>query len=287
MDNLRITAKGIKREARGLLTNNWSRALGALCIYLMVIVLFVQVMQLVSALLADFGPAASDAPAKLNSFADYLAYYTSGSMGTNLLIMLALTAFFFLISAPLSLGITSWYRRLILLENLQVGHIFRYFQSNDLFFGAIIFQALSTLIKLVTAIVSFLPGVICLAFAYTKSSAGAGDSKLLLILGAALIVAGLFAYLLITLRIFFAKYLYCGDYGYGPTDCLKYSNKYMKKHIGSVLSVILSFTLWFASCIFILPAAYVIPFFNASMAACAQDIIDEHMGDTLEKLKRN
>ncbi len=283
MDNLRITPKGIKREARGLLTNNWSRALGALCVYLMVIVLFTQVIQLVSALLADFGPASGNTPGNLRTFSDYLAYYTSGDMGINLLIMLALAGFFFLMSAPLSLGITSWYRNLILLENLQVGQIFRYFQNNDLFFGAVIFQALSTVIKLAAAVVSFLPSVICFAFAYTG---GAASSGLLLILGAALALVGIIIYLFITLRIFFAKYLYCGDYGYGPADCLRYSNKYMKKHIGSVMGVILSFTLWFISCIFILPIAYVTPFFNASMAACAQDIIDEHMSDTLEKLKK-
>ncbi len=286
MDNLRITAKGIKREARGLLTNNWSRALGALCIYLMVIVLFVQVGQLVHALLTDFGPAAGSSIQKLDSFADYLSYFTTGGMGINLVIMLVLVLFFFLLSSPLALGITAWFRKLILLENLQVGEIFRYYRSNDLFFGAVIFQGLSTLIRFVCAVVSFLPGVVCLALSYISGTRQQSSSTLLLILGAGLAAAGFFVYLALSLRIFFAKHLYCGDYGYGAVDCLKYSSKYMKKHIGSVMGVILSFTLWFLSCIFILPAAYVIPFFNASMAACAQDIIDEHMGEALERLKK-
>jgi|GEM_PF-4370009 len=285
MNNMRITAKGIKREARGLLTNNWSRALGALSIYLMVIVLFIQVGQLVHALLADFGPEI-ERPDKLSSFGDYLSYYTSGGMGANILITIVLAAFFFLLSAPLSLGITYWYRKLILLENLQVGQIFRYFHSNALFFDAVIFQALSTVIRIGAALVSFLPSVVCLALAYTSGIKGAENSTILLGIGIFLALAGFIAYLVITLRIFFAKYLYCGDYGYGAADCLKYSNMYMKKHIGSVLGVILSFIPWFISCIFILPAAYVIPFYNASMAACAQDIIDEHMGETLEKLKK-
>ena len=108
----------------------------------------------------------------------------------------------------------------------------------------------------------------------------------MIILGAALAIIGVCVYAAVSLRFFFAKYLYCGDYGYDAKDCLNYSFKYMKGHVGSVLSVILSFAGWFVSCIFVLPLAYVIPFYNASMAACAQDIIDEHMGETLERLKK-
>lgn len=287
MENLRITAKGIKREARGLLANNWSRALGGLCIYLMVLVLFVQVTQLVTALLGEYGTGWTSSK-KLNGFADYFEFYTSGDMGVNMLIMLALAAFFFLLSAPLSLGITYWYRKLSLLEGLQVGQIFHFYQSNQKFIDAVIFQALHTAFRLGFALISFLPSVVCFAFSYGagKSAEGGSGSTLLLILGIGLAVAGLFVYGALSLNFFFAKYLYCGEYGYGPMDCLRYSAMYMKRHIGHVLGVIVSFAGWFASCIFILPLAYVVPFYNASMAACAQDIIDEHMGETLERLKK-
>lgn len=283
MDNIRITSKGIKREARGLLANNWSRALGGMAIFLMVLVLFIQASRLVTALLGDFGPTASAKDVELNSFQDYLAYFTTGGMGINLLLMVVLAFFFFVLSAPLSLGITYWYRRLSLLENLQVGQIFRYYEGNDRFFGAVIFQGISTLLNILIAVVSFIPSVVCFALAYVRgTSADGGSPTLLLAIGAVLAVAGLFIFLALSLRFFFARYLFCGDYGYGAIDCLKYSNKYMKKHIGSVMGVVLSFTGWFLSCIFILPIAYVVPFFSASMAACAQDIIDEHMGETIE-----
>ncbi|MBE6758668.1 MAG: DUF975 family protein [Ruminococcaceae bacterium] len=286
MDNIRITSKGIKREARGLLANNWSRALGGMAIYLMVLVLFVQVSQLVTALLGDFGPATAADKATLSSFQDYLTYFTTGGMGINLLIMLVMAIFFFVLSAPLSLGITHWYRNLSLLGNLQVGQIFRYYRSNDLFFSAVIFQGISTVLHILIAIVSFLPSVVCFAVAYVQGSSPDGGFPLMLVLGGVLAFAGIFIYLAISLRFFFAKYLFCGDYGYGAIDCLRYSNKYMKKHVGSVMGVMLSFTGWFLSCIFILPIAYVVPLYNASMAACAQDIIDEHMGETIEIHKK-
>ncbi len=283
MDNIRITPKGIKREARGLLTNNWSRALGGMVIYLMVLVLFIQASRLVVALLGDFGPAASAKSADLNSFQDYLAYFTTGGMGINLLLMAVLALFFFVLSSPLALGLTYWYRSLSQLGNLQVGQIFRYYESNDRFFNAVIFQGISAVLNILIAIVSFLPSVVCFAFAYVRGASSEGTSSVLLLaLGAVLALAGVFIFLALSLRFFFARYLFCGDYGYGAIDCLKYSNKYMKKHIGSVMGVILSFAGWFISCIFILPIAYVIPFFNAAMAACAQDIIDEHMGETIE-----
>ncbi len=280
MDNFnKITPKGIKREARGLLANKWSRALGALSIYLMVIVLFVQIHQLVTSLLSEYGPAAA-ARTGLDSFGDYLAYYTSGTAGMNLLLQLALVAFYFILSAPLSLGITYWYRKLTLLENIQVGQIFHYYQSNDLFFSAVIFQALHTVIRLAFAIVSFLPSAVCLGIAY-----GSGNRSMpLIIASAVLALIGLLVYGALSLRFFFAKYLFCGEYGYDAMDCLRYSAKYMKGHIGSVLGVVISFVGWFLSCVLILPLAYVIPFYNASMAACAQDIIDAHMGETIEKL---
>jgi len=287
MDNLRITAKGIKREALGLLRNNWSRALGALSIYLMMLVLFIQISQLVSALLSEFGPG-SGGPAlsELRSFDDYLEYFTTGGMGINLLVLLAMSFFFFILSAPLSLGITYWFRNLSLLKNLQVGQIFRYYQNNNLFFSAVTFQAMNTVLNILFAIVSFLPAAACFGWAYLTGLSG-GSSTTQVIIGCVLALAGLLAFMALSLRLFFAKYLFCGDYGYGAFDCIKYSNKYMKKHVGSVMGVIFSFALWFVSCIFILPLAYVIPFYNASMAACAQDIIDEHMGQTLEQLQQS
>ena len=280
MDNLRITSTGIKREARGLLANNWSRALGALCIYLMVLALFMQISQLVTDLIRQYGPTAGTTHT-LNSFADYYSYFTSMDAFLNIGVAVMLAAFFFLLSSPLSLGITYWYRKLSLLEGLQVGQIFHYYQSNELFFGAVIFQGLHTLARLGIAVAAFLPAVICFSFAYSSGS------TVLVVLGIILAVVGLFGYGVVSLRFFFAKYLYCGEYGYGAMDCLRYSAKYMKKHVGSVLSVIVSFAGWFASCVFILPLAYVVPFYSASMAACAQDIIDEHMRDTLERLKKH
>lgn len=281
MENIRITAKGIKREARGLLKNNWSRALGALCIYLMVLVLFIQLSQLVNALLSDYGPAANAEAPTLRSFEDYLAYFTTGGMGLNLLIDLAMAGFFFILSSPLSLGITYWFRSLCQLKNLQVGQIFRFYQNNDLFFSAIIFEAMLTVLNIIFAVISFIPSVACFAWAYISGG------TLPIVLGIVLALGGILLFIALSLRFFFARYLFCGEYGYSAFDCLKYSSKYMKTHIGSVMRVILSFTLWFISCIFILPVAYVIPFYNASMASCAQDIIDEHMGETIEQLQQS
>lgn len=281
MENLKITPKGIKREARGLLANNWSRALGGLCIYLMVVLLFVQIQQLLTGLLSEYGPA-SGIRQSLNSLSDYITYYTGPDSSVNLIVTLATTAFFFIISAPLSLGITYWYRKLALLENIQVRQIFHYYKSNDLFFGAVIFQALHTGIRLVIAILSFLPAVVCFGIAYRSGQ----NSMVMLALGAALAVVGLLCYAVFSLRFFFAKYLYCGSYGYDAMDCLRYSARYMKGHVGNVLGVIISFAGWALASVLVLPLAYLVPFYNASMAACAQDIIDEHMGETLERLKQ-
>lgn len=287
-NSLRITASGIKREARALLNHNWSRALGALCVYLMVLVLFTQVSSLATALLNEYGPAAGKTFGSLSSFQDYQEYFADTAVVIRIAVTIALAAFFFLISSPLSLGLTYWYRNLIQLDNIQVGQIFRFYQSNERFKNAVIFQGLSLLIKLGYGILSFLPAVACFAYAYISglSEESAGRSTLLYAAGAVLAAVGLYLYATLTLRFFFAKYLYCGEYGYDAMDCLRYSNRYMKGHIGGVVGVILSFAPWFLLCVLILPLVYVVPFYSVTMAAYAQDIIEAHMGQTLEGLKK-
>lgn len=292
MDYFKVTARGIKREASGLLGNNWSRALATLCISLFTIAFFVQMNQLITSLIRAVQGDSIGGTSTFDGLAEsamyYYNYYTTvNGIPLDLLVSLILVAFYIFIVSPLRVGVIYWYQNLVQCENLQVGHIFFYYRSNERYVEALKLEIIRLLLKLGCGLLAFAPAGVCFGFAIGGRVNDGAESALflpLIIGGAVLFLAGIVVFALLTLRYFFAQYLFAGDYGYSAVDCMRYSRIHMKGHTGNVFLVILSFSGWFLSCLTLFPIAFVIPYFKAAMAACAQDIIDEHMGSTLDKL---
>jgi len=284
VDKQTLAPKGIRREAQGLLNDNWSRAISVLCLFLMTITLFMMLNQLVLSLVSN-STQLSDTASQIDfpkTTAEFEEYFSSQKVRLDLTISAVMALFYFMLFSPLSLGIVNWYQSLAICSNLQVGQIFYYYRTNELFLSALVFE-LSRLVRhLIVLAISLAPSAICLgvAFNYSLDGASVSQSQMvvpLLISGAALAFVGLIVYAVIILRWFIAKYLFVGGHGYGVEDCFRYSNKYMKGNIGKVLRIYIScIPMWFLG-VFVLTLIFIIPMTNAILAATAQDIIDEHM----------
>ncbi len=283
MDKHTLAPKGIRREALGLLNDNWSRAISVFCLSLLAIMMFMLLNQLVLSLVSaatlyddavrtDFPKTASE----------LVEYFSTQKARLNLTISAVMALFYFMIISPLNLGVVNWYQSLALCSNLQVGQIFYFYRSNELFLSALVFELSRLARHLIVLLISLSPSIVCFSLAFNYSLDGASVSQAnaaapLTIAGAALAFIGILIYAFVILRCFVAKYLFVGGHGYGVEDCFRYSNKYMKGNIGKVLRIYLScIPIWFLG-IFVFTIIFIIPVTNAILAAAAQDIIDENM----------
>ena len=282
MENQSLSINGVKREARGLLANNWSRALSALCISLLALVLFLLVNNFVLSLINLVAGMKDDvAAAQPHTILEFYKYFTSDNMRGNLILSSVLAVFYFLIASPLRLGVVNWYQSLAICGNLQVGQIFYFYRTNELFKEALIFE-LARLARHAAALaVTLSPSAVCFGMAISAGRSGQNNMPLLAA-GAALLIVGIIIYAFVALRWFAAKYLYVSGHDYGVGECFRYSNRYMKKHTGQIMLIIITCIPLWLSCIFVLPALFVIPYYNAIMAAAAQDIIDENVSDIVQ-----
>jgi len=278
-----LAPKGIRRVAKGLLNDNWSRAISILCLFLMTITMFLLLNQLVISLVSTATQLDESAKAEFpRTASEFAEFFESKKVRLDLTISAVMALFYFMIISPLHLGISNWYQSLAIYSNLQVGQIFYFYRSNELFLSALVFELARLVRHLITLAVSLAPSAICLSMAFNYSLKGASPAQArmvapLLIAGLALAVVGLIVYAVIILRCFIAKYLFVGGHGYGVEDCFRYSNKYMKGNIGKVLMIYIScIPLWLLG-IFIFTLVFIIPMTHAILAATAQDIIDENM----------
>lgn len=251
--------------------------MSALCISLLALVLFLLVNNFVLSLV-NFanGSSANNQP---HTFLEIYKYFSADNMRGNLILSGVLAAFYFLIVSPLRLGVINWYQSLAICGNLQVGQIFYFYRTNELFKEALVFE-LARLVRHAAALaITLCPAAVCFGMAIGAGKSSQEKMLTLLVAGAALLIVGLIVYAYVALRWFAAKYLYVSGRNYGVGECFRSSQRYMKKHIGRIMLLFISCIPMWLSCIFVLPALYVIPYYNAIMASAAQDIIDENVSD--------
>lgn len=277
MENLSFTPKGIRREAGGLLTDNWNRALSTLCLSLLALSAFLLFNQLVTGLIGmveKIETQTGDA-AQMQTLVDYFAYYRERGFTLSYTVSIVLAAFYFMFASPLNLGITRWYQSLAQCGDLKVGQVFHYYRGNDRFIDALVFELSRVGRKILVGALSFAPSIVCFGIALSAAAEGVSQRSMQMsIAGAALLLVGLLVYALVVLRWFVAKYIFVAGIRQSVGHCFSTSAQYMKGCVGKVLKVVLSFVPLLLTCVLVVPAVYVIPLYNAAMAACAQDIID-------------
>lgn len=277
MNEIAMTPKGSRKVGSALLKDNWTRASAVFSAGMFGVMVFLLFNNLITALI-DKVMTLDKANAVTNSAVSTANEFTSSFGGFKLsyLITLVLAAFFFMFISPLTLGATRWYHSLAECSNVQVGQIFFYYRGNERLVEALVFELKRLEHHIGTLILSLAPAAVCLGFAasYVDDRSNAHLVMPLNIAGVALIVVGLIFYAMWITRYFLAKYLMVSDRGFEVAEAFKTSVRYMRGMHGKVLRVILSFIPYFLLCAFIAPAVIIVPLFDTTMAACAQDIID-------------
>jgi len=279
LDNLSFTPKGIRREAQGLLADNWTRALATLCLSLFALSAFLVFNRLVTSLIgmAETGELAQNEMNQLNSLTDYYTYYTSRGFHFSYFISIVLAVFYFMMSAPLNLGIVKWYQSVAQCGDLKVGQVFHYYRDNQRFTDALSFEVNRVIRHVLVGGLCAAPSLVCFARALSaavEAGGAAADAGSMALLGVALLLVGLLVYAFIMLRWFVARYIFTAGIRQSVGRCFTTSAEFMKGHSFKVLRVYISLLPLILSCLLVAPAIYAIPVINASLAGCAQDIID-------------
>ncbi|MBE6753085.1 MAG: hypothetical protein E7559_01825 [Ruminococcaceae bacterium] len=276
MDNLSFTPKGIRREAQGLLADNWTRALATLCLSLFALAAFLVFNRLVTALIgvAEGGSDAQTEVTQLNSLLDYYEYYSSRGFRFTYIINLILTAFYFMLSAPLNMGIVKWYQSVAQCGDLKVGQVFHYYRDNQRFTDALSFEVNRLVRHVIVGGLCAAPSLVCFSRALSAAVDGKSGAGSVALLGGVLLLVGLLVYAFIMLRWFVARYLFTAGIRQSVARCFSTSAEFMRGHVFKVLRVYISLLPLILSCLLVAPIVYAVPVINASLAACAQDIID-------------
>ncbi len=282
--SLKFSPRHIKREAKGLLVNNWSRALAVLCILLLALFMFVLIDQFLIIVLEDVTSMSSAESSQIpGTLIEMLKYAGTTQSKRNILFTLIVSLFYTLIISPLRLGITRWYQSVAICGDLKINQVFYYYRTNQLFKSSLMFSIFSAFIMLGVLIISLAPAAGCfgLAISYLDASATATQRSMALPLvaaSAALLLVGLIVSLSVIARWFVAKYLYVSGDSYGVLQAFALSRSYTKGRVGEILALFISCVPMWLSCVFVFPLLYAVPMSMTIFAAAAQDIIDDATG---------
>lgn len=207
----------------------------------------------------------------------------------SLLISLCFTAILFLIMSPLILGMTEWYWNMTNGEPSEIGDIFGWYGSLKLYGKSLLLRINVGVRKLLWGLITCgIPAAIVAAGEYyllkvnTNSRTLSGTDMqnllfggILAFFGATLMLGGIFLYVYIISRYILANFLLVEDNSRKIGNVVRDSIKYTKTYRWELTKFVLSFAGWFISCIAILPALYVIPYFSSSITVYSKHIIYE------------
>lgn len=187
--------------------------------------------------------------------------------------VIVLMAFIFSISY---LGVQRFFLRKAERKGGKVKDIFFYFLPSESFqaFG---FVCRYLLMKLFIYTVCYLPFLLGMGFMLRllKSTASLSITLLMLFTVILLFINGSVFALSVRHSLFLVKYYYINGSCISFGQLVANSQREMKKHRKSLLSLELSFVWWFLSCILVFPLVYVFLYYGQSKAVFAAEIMNE------------
>lgn len=159
-----------------------------------------------------------------------------------------------------------------------VGQIFYYLLVKR-FFRAIKFALVFYVLKACFAVLCFLPAVI-MTFVFLRhlnfgSLLSVAVASLCFLF--ALFVICTFFYLKIRRLFFLSEYIFIRYEEAKVPDCFSLSVEIMQKNTGKLFALRTGFVLWFLSCVFLFPIAYVWGYYRQTLAVFAQNLLAENL----------
>lgn len=247
--------KMIKLQARqALRKNNWFTTIGCLAVTLVVLslVLYIYYCFIFGFDLIDINTSNYKENSEIP-----IAMLTYGML------------FLFVVLSPVLSGYTKVNYNIAKYGKSQTSDLFYYFRKPQLYFKAFCLNMLKFLMLFFSAMALFMPTAILIVFANTYDN----NSLTFLILVASAIVLFLVALiieLVLYTKLIFTNYILAEADFLGVFFCINESFRLTKGHTISMMKLLLSYTLWYALCFFILPIFYVIPYVKVSVGVSAK-----------------
>ncbi len=193
---------------------------------------------------------------------------------TAIVVLCVLSFAALLFYSSLSVGEKAWYTGITDEKKNYTKRLFFWFKPKNSF-RAFRFKALLVSIKVLWAIVFFLPFAVLAWSVYYLSGSGGLELYLFISLsGGAILTAvcGAIFYFIAMQKYFIAEYLYSSDPRLKPLTAIRQSKNLLDGHILEIARFKLNFLPWFFSCIFIAPAFYFLPYYKESCCMVAKRI---------------
>lgn len=260
-----MSNKNIKKQSHLVLKNNWFSAAKIVLTFILIFLLPYAFEVLLLLLLGRFGLI------DLNS-----AAFTSPNP-----IMLIVTFMRILVTlvvaTPLYFGILLWYWELSKGNKHEFYECFGFFTNRKLFFRVIMLK-LSVGIRVVASFLITLIPISISLFLFHMIRADTSGSEiflLLLICSTVLSIVTIISISIFCMRYLLVDFIYVANPDMPIREIVRLSKGIMAGRKANSLCFILSFSLWFLLCIFILPIIYVVPYFTTSLSSYTRRLYSE------------
>ncbi len=278
----------MKRNARLLLKGNLARGAVITLVLLGVLLLF-KLLETVCLLALDMAGVSLSVQGGQGGLPGLLETLPIASP-----LSVAVTAGFlilgFFVTAPLLVGIKAWFFGLSGGESPEISAAFAFYSSARLFFKSVLLMLDICLRAFFWVYVLILPGALlsatggALLTARLRLQNGRLLGTLSVIVGVLLTLLGLLFALVIITRYFLAPYLFAQNNGLGVRKAIKTSISYMHGSAGRLILLLLSYILWAAASLLVLPALYAFPYAQSTLAIFARYTMERgRMDETAEQ----
>ncbi len=262
----------IKQNSKLAMKGNWGKAT-AIVLILTGIALFFRTIEYIIALAANIPTFLDVAGTSLNFLDDQINIQIP-----SIILTASITLLTFLTLIPLGVGLCRWFYLIAEGKKPEVLDLFYFFSSVKLFFRSIWLAVQIGVCMLLWTVLFLLPSSALITIGSISLHRNAvGTGRLLaygsIVLGTIIAFFAAVMLLAVSNRYLLAPYLIGGESKLSAYRAVKTSIRYMHGSCFSMLWFQISFVLWFALCIFVLPALYVLPYFCSAQAIYAKYLI--------------
>ena len=213
----------------------------------------------------------------LEVFRNILGADTSDSR--KIILPLVAASIFSLFSiTQLRQGITRWHYILAVHGSAKMSHIFHFFAHG--YFRALWFEIIKVFRLGIAVFLCFLPSALSLGiglrFTLDADQVNPLGAQIFTFLALVLGLLGGILYMILSIRLFLARFIFVSDQETSPAEAFRKSNQIMNGKSASRIETELSLVGWYALCLLLLPVSFVIPLRSICLANFAREILSEN-----------
>lgn len=149
--------------------------------------------------------------------------------------------------------------------------IFYFFSGTKKYFKTLGFNILLMLNKALYAILGFIPYFVFVAFRVILFSSASSANDVLDVSQIVIMWLCIILTAIISIRLLIVEFVYVDNF---EANVFVIAGVIRKKHLGDYYKLVFSFVFWIASCLFVLPGMYVIPYFTTSLGMTSKWLIN-------------